>query len=136
MKLDPTQNARIKGVYSGSNPELVVIILDMSKDTDIIFIWNLSQNIEEQQCEVGKNYEITWDKHGYPLIITPENAIYNGNHIMSYDITEDSLVKPTNNLRSYRGHRFDGKNQNWFIIKQYLSLSFSYMSFVIKDKIE
>ena len=30
----------------------------------------------------------------------------------------------------------DGKNHNWLIIQQYLSLSFSYMTFVIKDKIE
>ena len=36
----------------------------------------------------------------------------------------------------HRGHRVDGKNHNWLIFDGFISLSFSYMSFVIKDKIE
>lgn len=35
-----------------------------------------------------------------------------------------------------KGHRFDGKNHNWLILGEYISLPFSYMTFVIKDKIE
>ena len=34
------------------------------------------------------------------------------------------------------GYRVDSKNHNWLIIQRYLSLSFSYMSFVIMDAIE
>lgn len=30
----------------------------------------------------------------------------------------------------------DSKNHNWIVLDQFLSLPFSYMSFVIKDKIE
>lgn len=36
----------------------------------------------------------------------------------------------------HKGHRVDGKNHNWLIFDEYLTLPFSYMSFVIKDKIE
>jgi hypothetical protein len=36
----------------------------------------------------------------------------------------------------HKGHRVDGKNHNWLVFDEYISLSFSYMSFVIKDKIE
>ena len=133
---DLKEHNRIKGVFSGSNPDLVIIQFDMSKEKDIVFTWDLINNIESQQSEIGKNYEITWDCNGIPLIITPENAIYDGLNIMSFDLDEETLERPQNNLRRYKGHRFDGKNQNWFIIKQYLSLSFSFMSFVIKDKIE
>lgn len=39
-------------------------------------------------------------------------------------------------LSSKKGHRFDGKNHNWLILGEYISLPFSYMSFVIKDKLE
>jgi len=34
------------------------------------------------------------------------------------------------------GHRFDRTNHNWIIMKQYLCLSFSYMTFVIQSQIE
>lgn len=39
-------------------------------------------------------------------------------------------------LKNIKGHTFDAKNHNWLIFKEYLSLPFSYMSFVMKDKIE
>jgi len=41
-----------------------------------------------------------------------------------------------NPLQRYKGHRVDSKNHNWIVLDQYLSLPFSYMTFVIKDKIE
>lgn len=34
------------------------------------------------------------------------------------------------------GIRFDGNNHNWIIFNSYLCLPFSYMTFVIMDKIE
>ena len=35
-----------------------------------------------------------------------------------------------------KGNRFNAKGHDWLIFDSYLSLSFSYMSFVIKDMIE
>lgn len=35
-----------------------------------------------------------------------------------------------------RGHRFDAKHHNWLIFREFICLPFSYMTFVIKDKIE
>ena len=39
-------------------------------------------------------------------------------------------------MNKLAGHRFDGKNHNWLMMNEYLCLPFSYMTFVIKDKIE
>jgi len=36
----------------------------------------------------------------------------------------------------YKGARFNGKGHDWLIMDNYLSLSYSYMNFVIKDMIE
>lgn len=33
-----------------------------------------------------------------------------------------------------KGHRFDAKNQNWVLFNECLSLSFSFMTFVIRGK--
>lgn len=46
------------------------------------------------------------------------------------------MERSNNPFRKFTGLRLDGKNNNWFIIKESLCLSYSYMSFVIKDKIE
>jgi hypothetical protein len=35
-----------------------------------------------------------------------------------------------------KGYRFDGKNCNWLVMKEFIYIPFSYMTFVIKDKIE
>ena len=34
------------------------------------------------------------------------------------------------------GHRFDSKNHEWVYMKDFLSLSFSYMTFVLKKKLD
>ena len=35
----------------------------------------------------------------------------------------------------HRGHRFDSVNHNWILLGEYISLSFSFMTFVIRGKI-
>ena len=35
-----------------------------------------------------------------------------------------------------QGYRFDSENHNWLVLKEYISLSFSYMTFVIKETLE
>jgi len=54
------------------------------------------------------------------------------------DEEHEKMCKSNSNplLKNDIGLRFDGKNHNWMILKQYLSIPFSYMTFVIKDKIE
>jgi len=57
-----------------------------------------------------------------------------------YDVREMLL----NNLKRQsktefplsRGHRFDSNKQNWMVLREYIGLSASYMTFVIKSKIE
>ena len=93
-------------------------------------------NVEEQSTDVGKNYEICWDNCGNPLILTPTEAIIDGRILKTFDLDEEVIASPVNRLSKYTGHRLDGKNWNWFVIKQFISLPFSYISFVIKDKIE
>ena len=36
----------------------------------------------------------------------------------------------------HKGNRFDGKNHNWLMIGHYISLPFSYMSFVLKAEFD
>ena len=78
---------------------------------------------------------------GYPYILENGEVIFTRERTavkcFDYQNLED-LQKMNSNaeLSTIKGHRFDGKNHNWLILGEYISLPFSYMSFVIKDKIE
>jgi len=60
--------------------------------------------------------------------------------IKAFDIKvsdlEDHHEEKYQDEDEFLGIRFDGKNNNWLIIGEYLQLPFSYMTFVIKDRIE
>jgi hypothetical protein len=45
----------------------ITVNIDMS--IDCIIIWNIKTNSEKFAIDVSKNYEILWDKSGYPYII-------------------------------------------------------------------
>ena len=47
-----------------------------------------------------------------------------------------TFTNPNSSISYHQGHRFDSKNHNWFIFQKYIHLPFSYMTFVIKNKIE
>ena len=55
----------------------------------------------------------------------------------AYNIDENTFDEEySHELGQYHGLRFDHNNHNWIIKKQYISLGFSYMSFVIKKQLE
>jgi hypothetical protein len=45
-------------------------------------------------------------------------------------------MRGTESMNSSKGLRFDGKSHNWILFHNYLITPFSYMSFMIKDKLE
>ena len=49
---------------------------------------------------------------------------------------ENLKRKSKNEFPLSRGHRFDSNKQNWMVLREYIGLSASYMTFVIKAKIE
>lgn len=99
------------------------------------------KNIENEGYDVQGPHEIIWDEKGnFYIAHSTDKVIFthmNGN-MPSYKIQDLQDLKRENNsqFRLCNGVKVDGKNHNWLIFKQYICLGFSYMSFVIKDKIE
>ena len=56
-------------VLTGSNPEKIVIIIEQTKFNDDLYIWNIVDDIELNSYDVGKNYNIIWDKNGDAYIV-------------------------------------------------------------------
>lgn len=89
-----------------------------------------------------KDHDILWDGL-HPYIIEKDRIVFCHLNCSMYCYDPvDSIQKllkanPTfQNINNSMGYRFDGENHNWYVIDEYLSLSFSFMAFVIKEKIE
>ena len=60
-------------------------------------------------------------------------------NITAYDVRDSIKLlqkNPNTQLMDEKGNKFDSKNHNWIIFREFLCLPFSYMTFMIKDKIE
>jgi hypothetical protein len=84
---------------------------------------------------------VLWDSQGVPYIVTKDKVFFTKQRcaIKAYqydDMVNTFLYENKSRLGIRNGHRVDHKNHNWLIFQEYLSLPFSYLTFVIKDKIE
>jgi hypothetical protein len=111
-------------------------VIEQSGGFDSIYTWFTKENAEAEAYDVHGEWEILWDKAGNLYIVNDDRVILNNQRcaIKAFDF---ELPKKTKQLLSNaRGHRFDFKNHNWLIFGRYISLPFSYLTFVIRDKIE
>ena len=65
----------IKSLRTGSEPEMIAIVVDQSEETDTVFQWDLKGNAEFEAFDVGKNYEIIWDSKGVPVVVAENKCI-------------------------------------------------------------
>jgi hypothetical protein len=100
----------------------------------------MDHDIEGESYEIEEDYIVVWDIKGKPYIFTEKKAIFPEQRCAVTAFDYEGAIKRFNARKSrlsvHKGHRVDGKNHNWLVFDEYISLSFSYMSFVIKDKIE
>ena len=89
-----------------------------------------------------EDYEILWDCEGNPYIQTNNRTIFTRERtsMLSFDnlnITElKARSKNFKQINLGSGHRFDSQNHHSMIMKEHVSYSFSYMTFVMQSEIE
>ena len=113
----------------------------MTADHFLILIWNIKKDNQTGYFDnISKDYHILWDTEGNPYIINDGKVIITEKKIVTTAFShlplETEDYQNFHDIKYDQGYRVDSKNHNWLILKKYLSLSFSYMSFVIKEKIE
>lgn len=132
------ENSFIKDLRTGSNPEIFIFAIQQSGGSNSIYTWFTKENAEAEAYDVEGEWEILWDKIGNLFIVNGEKVILNSQRcavkVYDFEPLQQKMIKSP--LSNARGHRFDFKNHNWLIFEQFISLSFSYITFVIKDKIE
>ena len=108
----------IKEVRTGSNPEIVVLIVQQSKDVDSVISWNVNSNTEFSCNDIEEEYVVIWDRSGFPYIVTPQRVFFCAQtcQLKTFDFQIDfSSLNQLKDLTFHKGHRLDGKNHNWII---------------------
>ena len=139
---DDEYHSSIHEVRVGSYKNKIAIVVSEELDNIYtVFSWDVKGNCERDANDVKGHYEILWDYRGNFYIIHDNNKVNFVNEqcqIMAFKFQEFSELTENRSLKKKLdiGIKFDGKNHNWLIFQEYISLPFSYMTFVIKRSIE
>jgi len=121
---------------------VIAVTVDQSEDQNTVFSWNVTEDAEYEAYDVGKKHDVIWDSKGIPIIVTDRKVILTKERcsVKVFETKEnmESILKRDSHKQFplCKGHRFDNDGHNWILLREYLGLSFSYMTFVIKAKIE
>lgn len=141
LKIDQfEEDASIDQIRMSSNNSLIAIIIKEEEDS-VIFKWNLNENSEILMKDVQGPFKILFDYEGEMYILNKKGVFFtdmccNMKAFQYQDLDKLKNTRRSIGLGSERGVRMDGKNHNWLIMEEYMSLPFSYMTFVIKNFIE
>ena len=125
----------IMELTAGSNPKLISIKIYQGIDEDLVIIWDTQADREYESFDLGKKSKTFYDSDGNHYITEDQKVIVTeqGVTLKSFDV---ETVFNYKNLAfsSSKGHKMDTKNHNWIIFSDYIGLSFSFMTLVIRDK--
>lgn len=124
---------------------------DDEQGLSTLVTWNLVNNAEINQYEVEDPFQVSFDDDGNCAIVRSGVIDIDDRctKVTAFDF-DDNLLEEAKTMESVvddeqlgagifsfsKGSRFNAKGHDRLIFDNYLSLSFSYMSFVIKDMIE
>lgn len=123
-------------VRTGSNKNLICLRVSQSPTKDCIIVWDLEKDLEKQSFDVESDALFFQDKAGNPFM-AENNYIINcsmGCRLKCYKFSVKDFELPS--FGFMYGHRVAFDTHNYIIFRNYINLSFSYMTFVIKDNFD
>ena len=104
--------------------------------SDAIIVWVIDEDCEQSSIDVGKKSKIFFDADGYTYVTQNDEVLICQQDVKltSYDVEKVQYGDHNMYFEYYKGHRFDNKNHNWILFNEYISLSFSFMTLVIRDQ--
>ena len=110
-----------------------------------MLFWDVSKNNEIESFDSSGSGGIRafWDEQGFPYC-TEGDKVMIGNQwvtLKCYDVEQinerESTYQKTTKKDAFgyhKGHKMDIDEHNWIFLREYVSLSFSYMTFAINNK--
>ena len=129
---------RIKSIRCGSNADILSITLE-SRKQDQALIWSVKGQKETHLYDIHQDNQIIWSTCGFPILCSSKYSIiprirWSGTCFDRSSFFNGHFDNNKFKLISIQGHRLDHVNHNWLLIREHLSLAFSYMSFVIRTQ--
>ena len=101
--------------------------------------WDIQNNCELEAYTIENDHQVLFDSHGNINIYDGDCLIISQQlcKIKSFEINDFQSRNETiqEGLEYNKGVRFD-VNNNWLVLRQYICLPFSYMTFVIKEEMD
>ena len=124
----------IRRIRAGSDPNLLTIVIRQSIKSDSYMIWNIASNNEEQQFDLDLKAKVLYDQQGACYIAQDDFLIVTAQGVKLKCFELENFQKASRQLlfKYSHGIRFDSLNHNWLLFSGYISLSFSFMTLVIR----
>ena len=130
----------IKRVRAGCEKNHISVRVRQSALIDASIIWDIEKDVEVEAIDHHHDDSCIFDSNGSPYIIHADGVtiIDQGVKTRCYDV-EGFTSKETKEHLSFGssyGFRFDELNHNWVLCNEYISLSFSFLTLVIRDRMQ
>ena len=123
-------------VRTGSDKTRVAVRVTQTKTMDCIIIWDLAKDIEIESFDVKKEAMFFQDRWGNQYL-AEKDYIINCEQtckLKSYKMDVKEFEEPQ--FKFGNGYRVDDEMHNFILMRNFINLSFSYMTFVIKDNFD
>lgn len=128
----------VKKVRTGSDENIVCIRVQQSPMKDCIIMWDLINDLEIESFDVNGDALFFQDRLGNPYLAEKDYLINcrQGCKIKSYNFKISDFDTENCKFGFQYGCRVDDTSHNWVIFRNFINLSFSYMTFVIKENFD
>ena len=129
---------RIVKVRTCSNKNTVCIRVRQSPTQDCMIKWNLEKDLEITSFDIDQNALYFQDRVGNSFLAEKDYVINleMGCKLKCYHFKISDFNTENIKFKFMYGHRVDDINHNFVLFRNYINLSFSYMTFVIKDNFD
>ena len=122
-------------VRTGSNKDVVVVRVAQSALKDCVIMWDLNKDLELDSFDVDKGSIFFQDEQGNPFLAEKDYILMceKGVRLKCYDFDINDFEVPKFDFST--GNRVETNTHNWMVFRNFINLSFSYMTFVVKDNV-
>lgn len=103
---------------------------------DCVIVWDLEKDLEINSFDVEKDAIFFQDEDGNPYIAEKDYIVMckEGCRLTCFNFNIAEVEVPKFDFSS--GNRVEIKTHNWMVFRNFINLSFSYMTFVIKENFD
>lgn len=139
LNVDPRSlESGIINCYQGNRSGELFIRISQSQTMQMIIKWNLVNNSEIQSYDCDVNDFTFYDSKGNLFLAHDKGRLTDTTQNVALKVynIDYSQQKKESKFNLSRGQRMDSKHQNWICFFEYISLSFSFMTLVMRDHLK